>query len=270
MFNSCTKDENYGDEEILPPKVSTISAEDITQSEATFVGEVTDDGNDPTTERGFCWSLNQEPTINDQKGAFGYGTGRYKVKATNLLNGEKYYYRAYATNSEGISYGDVLNLDTGQKELGDSLGGGIVVYIFQQGDNGYVENEFHGIIADFSFTNNTIWGCESFSMNTSTDIGTGADNTDYIINNCFAPFFAAKSCSNYNNNGYSDWVLPSIDDLEQIFANESLWNVNFSGNYWSSSQQSSNSAYVIVTSNNNIVDYRNKDDSNNFFPVRYF
>lgn len=270
LFNSCKKEENYGVEEIMAPQVSTITASSVTQTEATFEGEVTDDGNDPITERGFCWSLDEQPTINDHYSSFGYGTGRYKVKATNLLSGEKYYYRAYAKNKEGESYGEVLSVNTGQKELGDSLGGGILVYIFQPGDNGYVENEFHGIIADFSFITNSIWGCESFSMNTSSGIGTGVSNTTYITNNCFAPSFAAKSCSDYNNNGYSDWVLPSIDDLEQIFVNDNLWNVNFSGNYWSSSQRNGNTAFVIVTSVNNSIGYRNKDDVNRFFPVRYF
>ncbi|MEX1190728.1 MAG: hypothetical protein WED10_11795 [Brumimicrobium sp.] len=270
LFTSCNKEVNHNNDEVSSPKVSTVGATEVNKTEAKFIGEVIDDGNDPKTERGICWSTHNQPSIDDNYESFGYGNGKFIIKASYLTISTKYFFRAFSKNKAGENYGEILNITTDQKELGDSLNGGIIVYIFKPGDIGYVENEFHGIIADFSHINNSIWGCESYPMNTSTEIGTAIDNTNHIVNNCFAQSFAAKSCHEYENNGYSDWVLPSIDDLEQIFQNENMWNVIFIGGFWSSSQRSGNTAWALDATNNNNIVFYNKDSSAKYFPVKYF
>ncbi|WP_193702249.1 hypothetical protein [Flavobacterium haoranii] len=68
-------------------------------------GSVTDDRQDPVTERGFVWNTTGNPTINDQKIVYGSGQGNFTGTINNLASGT-YYLRAFATNSAGSSYGN--------------------------------------------------------------------------------------------------------------------------------------------------------------------
>ncbi|WP_445718765.1 T9SS type A sorting domain-containing protein [Flavobacterium sp.] len=68
-------------------------------------GSVTDDRQDPVTERGFVWNTTGSPTINDQKNTYGSGQGDFTGTINNLASGT-YYLRAFATNSAGTSYGN--------------------------------------------------------------------------------------------------------------------------------------------------------------------
>jgi hypothetical protein len=73
---------------------------------------------------------------------------------------------------------------------------------------------------------------------TGTAIGTGKNNTDLIINQVGHTDSAAKLCKDYSVNGYSDWFLPSKDELDLMWTNlYSLDIGNFTGiDYWSSSE----------------------------------
>src|SRR5690606_20241040 len=69
-------------------------------------GEVTDEGDSSVSARGVVWDTNQNPTLADQSTDDGSGTGAFTSQITNLNTGTTYYIRAYATNSEGTSYGN--------------------------------------------------------------------------------------------------------------------------------------------------------------------
>ena len=94
------------------PTVTTTEVSNITQTAATAGGNVTDDGGATVTERGVCWSTSHNPTINDAHGSNGSGTGAFSIDMADLEPGTKYYVRAYATNSQGTSYGNEKSLTT--------------------------------------------------------------------------------------------------------------------------------------------------------------
>ena len=96
------------------PTVTTGSATDITSTGATVGGNVTDAGCPALTERGVCYSTsNTTPTVSDtKKAAAAAGAGEYTVSLTDLTAGTTYYVRAYATNSAGTVYGDVITITT--------------------------------------------------------------------------------------------------------------------------------------------------------------
>ncbi|MFN8258561.1 MAG: hypothetical protein U0W24_22925 [Bacteroidales bacterium] len=102
---------------VMPPTVTTTSISNITQNSATGGGNVTNDGGGTISERGVCYSVNQNPTISDDKIVASGTTGSFTSNFSGLIAGTTYYVRAYATNSAGTSYGSqesfiTLNIPT--------------------------------------------------------------------------------------------------------------------------------------------------------------
>jgi hypothetical protein len=80
------------------------------------------------------------------------------------------------------------------------------------------------------------------NVKTGTAIGTGKANTDAIIAAQGDGSYAAALCKNLTINGFSDWFLPSKDELALMYTN--LKKVGLGGfgegRLWSSSQDDSN------------------------------
>lgn len=94
------------------PTVQTLSADNISYTTATLYGNVTANGGQNVTERGFCYSTSEKPTIDNNKYISGNGLGKFSGNIENFTDGTKYYIRAYAVNSVGIGYGDTLSFKT--------------------------------------------------------------------------------------------------------------------------------------------------------------
>lgn len=127
--------------------------------------------------------------------------------------------------------------------IGDDYGGGKAAYIFQSGDPGYVSGEVHGLIAasnDFSAT--AAWGCYGTAINGAdgTGLGTGSQNTTDIVNGCTTSGIAAKLCYDYVVDDYSDWFLPSKDELNKLYLAKDLIGGFTTTEYWSSSENAGN------------------------------
>lgn len=106
IFNFTTTDQQD------KPTVETVEVSNITMTTATVEGNVTNDGGSAVTQRGICYSIYENPTLSDSVRLAGTGIGRYTCEMTNLTNATTYYIRAFATNSEGTSFGDVLTIRT--------------------------------------------------------------------------------------------------------------------------------------------------------------
>ncbi len=103
--------------EIEKPTVVTKSVVEITETTAMIVGEVTADGGGEVSERGVCWSVNENPTIEDDKITESTGLGIFTSNILNLVPNTQYYVRAYAINEAGISYGEELNFTTEEEKV---------------------------------------------------------------------------------------------------------------------------------------------------------
>jgi hypothetical protein len=189
-----------------------------------------------------------------------------------LSIGTTYYVRAYATNTYGTSYGSELSFMS--LAIGNSYQGGVVAYILQSGDPGYVAGQTHGLIATASDQSTGIqWYNSSFFTTgaSATAIGSGNANTNTIVAAQGAGTYAAKLCYDLSLNGYSDWYLPSNDELYQLYLSRSAIGLT-TNNYWSSSEYSSDPSYQarFVYGNGGTQSYGYKHQTLYVRPIRSF
>ncbi|WP_299578315.1 hypothetical protein [uncultured Sunxiuqinia sp.] len=94
------------------PWVVTDGVTSVQGTSASVQGTIADNGGEPITERGICWSTEKMTTIDDNRLVCGNGDGSFTGQLTGLTKGETYYVRAYAINRIGIAYGDELSFVT--------------------------------------------------------------------------------------------------------------------------------------------------------------
>ena len=129
--------------------------------------------------------------------------------------------------------------------IGESYGGGIVFYVY---DNGK-----HGLIAATSDQSTRIrWygGTDTITRARADGVGAGLKNTAIIIANQGAvdgDAFAATVCNEYSVTvggvTYGDWYLPSKHELNLLYQQKTVVD-GFAGiNYWSSTEGGSDTAW---------------------------
>ena len=95
-----------------PPSVSTAEVTEITFETATSGGNVLNDGGDPITARGICWSTAEKPTIEGSRTTEDGTLGSFVSILSQLTPDTRYYIRAYATNSIATGYGNEISFIT--------------------------------------------------------------------------------------------------------------------------------------------------------------
>jgi hypothetical protein len=132
--------------------------------------------------------------------------------------------------------------------IGNAYQGGKVAYIFKLGDPGYVVGQTHGLIAAKTDQSNGIqWydGTYMATGATGTALGTGFSDTNMIIwTQLGTPTdYAAGVARAYHGGGYTDWYLPSKDELNKLFLHKAKIGGFGPHYYWSSSENDANTAW---------------------------
>ena len=132
--------------------------------------------------------------------------------------------------------GDVVG---GRLKVGQTHLGGIIAYIDASGQHGLIaapEDQSAGIQ----------WYNDSTYVVTGamdSIVGKGKNNTNKIIAVQGNGNYAAKICRDLVLNGYHDWYLPSIYELEILYKNREAIGGFFVACYWSSTESSKYSAW---------------------------
>ena len=119
-------------------------------------------------------------------------------------------------------------------EIGDvGPAGGIVFYITDGG--------LHGLeAAPVDQSTGVPWGCSGIPIGG----GTGAQNTADILALCTESPIAAEIAHTYSLNGYTDWFLPSKDELNLLYLQKLVVGGFANANYWSSTEDNNNLAWL--------------------------
>lgn len=211
---------------------------------------------DEITETGILLSLNH---IDLNNPTYSYKlvsniSDTIKCLSPQLATDQTYYVRAYVKANEKYYYGGEKSFFS--KTIGESYSGGVIFYLFKPNDYKYVNGEIHGIVASTSDLGQYKFGCSGNEIQGSIyflnneKVGYAEENTTIIRNSCGANT-AAMLCYNSTKAGYTDWWLPTLNELELMFEfRDVIGGFNISNQlpeqytrYWSSTENNANTAW---------------------------
>jgi hypothetical protein len=224
------------------PIVETIYPSEISFYIAKCGANLISNGGLPISRIGILVSTSNEPTINNSQFLNETSNANQILNLFNNLNHNTLYYaRGYAENIAGLAYSDsIFSFQTKRfYQIGEQgPAGGIIFYnkLDNTGNWNFMEcypNEI-SLTMPWSLNNSSITGLD-------TELGKGKANTDQILNNIgiTGGNYASKYCYQFSYNGYSDWFLPSRDELIKMYQNlflTGLLDFDVNSKYWSSSE----------------------------------
>ena len=212
--------------------VNNITSSPTASTHTPYGTEIIWEWSDVSGATGYQWN-----TINTYPGVGINTVSNSSYLQSGLTCGAAYTLYVWAYNSCGYySISVELNSSTlscVSCNVGDSKEGGKVFYHDVANNKCYVS-------ATIDQSSGAQWGCYGTSIGgTGMAIGTGQNNTTLIDNACTTTGIAADICNNLSLNSYTDWFLPSKDELNHMYIQRSTIG-GFSSSYWSSSEYNSN------------------------------
>ena len=160
----------------------------------------------------------------------------FNNKPANPAVGLMIYVTAHGLYGNGVYVFDGIGwtkLATIGASIGQQAGGGVVFYVDSTG--------LHGMIAAMVDQGQAQWGCNGTLIGPAAQhllFGTGDLNTAAIVAGCSqSASFAAKVCDTLQLNGFTDWYLPSADEMDSVRVHGNVvGGLISSAWYWSSSE----------------------------------
>jgi hypothetical protein len=222
------------------PVVIVDDPMDVRFFDATIEGQVLYDGGLPIYNQGFqlcnqsTFTGSSLVTVN-----LNSGVNTFSYAFENLNENTGYFIRAFATNMVGTSYSTQSFFVTkNYYQIGEvGPAGGIIFFHKPDTLDGW--NFLECAPSDIA-TSKIFANSNQLTMipNLEYGLGKGDENTALILSAIGNGNNAAKACQTYTLNGFSDWYLPSRDELIKLYQNLLPLNQGtLNGNtYWSSNQ----------------------------------
>jgi hypothetical protein len=256
------------------PVVSTQEATDVSFTNFSISGQLIANGSLPVLEKGFCYSaISNAPTVFDSFVISNSPT--FNETIFNLNENTPYYIRAYAKNFQGISYGNVITVNTlNYYNVGENGPAGGIVF-FAKTDN---TGGWHFLETTTTDLGASIWAPNNDqTFANSLDLGSGYSNTLATVTYFGNSLDYANSLAlNYIQMNFDDWYLPSRDELIQMRQNlylNGIGNFENLGTYWTSSEDVNfaQNAWVVQMNSGNSNSYSViKSTSCKLRPIRKF
>ncbi len=227
----------------VAPVIKTSLVRYIGLDTAVAGGVIESNGGETIIRAGVCYSKNPQPSINDMVVERTGSADSFTCNLRNLNIQQAYYIKAFVETNSGITYGPQRTFATDPAITGSLVQGGILFYILQPADAGYIPGEVHGLVASNNFSTTTYsWRNTIDTLINVPDsaVGTGALNTQKIVAVQGTGDYAAKICDDLNLNGYSDWYLPAADELILLVKAKVI--PGTLSQYWSSTEVSKTNA----------------------------
>jgi hypothetical protein len=205
LFTRCEVAEDpETNQDIDPPVFVLNEASSITTTTAFVSGNVT--GED-IQETGFIYNTSLPLVENSLRESLGMNMGDVQTSLNGLSPNTQYYFALYAENGDGEFFQSGAKSFVTEEEivlaLGDVYEGGIIYYLDNTGE--------HGLLV-------------------SPDNITEGSNWETAI----------AACNSYVLEENSDWRMPDIDELEDLYAQKDIVGGFADIAYWSSSVEGSN------------------------------
>lgn len=127
-------------------------------------------------------------------------------------------------------------------QIGRAYHGGVIFYIDGTGQHGLIVSTAD--LLDNTQSAQISWkkGSNVVTGATGVAVGTGASNTQKIVNALGTKGqYAALLCYKYKSGIYKDWYLPSKNELDLLYQQRGV--LGISGQFWSSSEASQSKAW---------------------------
>ena len=203
-----------------PPVVTTSNVTEITQTTALTGGNVTSDGHAAVTSRGVCWNSSGNPTVSNSKTSDGTGTGSFTSSLTQLTPGTNYYVKAYATNSEGTSYGSQISFNSNPivlATLTTTTIGSITSTTAVSGGN--ITDDGGGTITARGVCWSKTQNPTTTDSNTTDGTGTGSFTSNLTGLNVSTTYYVRAYATNRAGTAYGDEKSFTTDQLKDADGN---------------------------------------------------
>jgi hypothetical protein len=146
-----------------------------------------------------------------------------------------------ASVAKNITASDTTKWSASKHHIGESYGGGIVFYVYDNGQHGL-------IAATADLSTGVVWTTDTFQSAVTNSVRDGVNggitNTERIIMQASEGIYAAQLCDNYQGGNYADWYLPSNFELNLLYLQKAAVGGFADGLYWSSTEYKNNYAWA--------------------------
>jgi hypothetical protein len=250
------------------PTIETVNISEISFYSMKVNCAIVSSYSQPILSEGIYLSTNSNPNSSNSIQIFNSNDAFNVFSQTfsSLTDNTTYYARAFVRTLAGEGLGNVLNVTLPKKYMLGEIGpaGGLIFY-----ENPAIFDSWHYLeAANIDFLPSLHWSPITDQSNVvSTLLGSGVENTNSIVGIYGSSSNYASLHAYYSTySGFSDWVLPSFEELKlmkvNLFDND-LGGFSEGSTYWSSSEDESyyQNAWTVNMNNTGINMYTSQPKS---------